>query len=155
VDNLLVMKFGGTSMGSADRIRTAAQLAAGLRPSRPVAIVVSAMSKVTDLLLDTLRHAEGGDQAGMEFNFQTLAERHREAARGLLEGPALEDALGGVDGLVAEFRRIAGGIQMLGERPPRSVDEAVAIGERLSSLIIAAHLNAKGVAAEAVNARRR
>ena len=41
---------------------------------------------------------------------------------------------------------------MLGERPPRSVDEAVAIGERLSAMMIAAYLNCSGVRAEAVNA---
>ena len=41
---------------------------------------------------------------------------------------------------------------MLGERPPRSVDEAVAIGERLSALLVAEHLNAEGTPAVAVNA---
>ena len=56
------MKFGGTSMGSADRIRVAADIISGERKSRPLAVVVSAMSKVTDLLLETLRHAEVGDQ---------------------------------------------------------------------------------------------
>ena len=45
----MVMKFGGTSMGSADRIRIAAGITVAERAKRPVAIVVSAMSKVTDL----------------------------------------------------------------------------------------------------------
>jgi aspartate kinase len=49
------MKFGGTSMGSADRIKIAAQLTAEQHAKRPVTIIVSAMSKVTDLLLDTLK----------------------------------------------------------------------------------------------------
>ena len=46
------MKFGGTSMGSADRIRVSAGLASAQKLSRDVVVVVSAMSKVTDLLLD-------------------------------------------------------------------------------------------------------
>jgi len=50
--DLLVMKFGGTSVGSAARMKAAAGLAAGERAKRPVAMVVSAMSKITDLLLD-------------------------------------------------------------------------------------------------------
>ena len=63
--NLLVMKFGGTSVGSAERMRVAALLAAEQSRQRPVVMVVSAMSKITDLLLDTMRHAEAGDRAGM------------------------------------------------------------------------------------------
>ena len=53
---------------------------------------------------------------------------------------------------LAEFHRIAGGILMLGTRPPRSVDEAVAIGERLSSVLLAQFLEASGIPALAVNA---
>ena len=71
--NLLVMKFGGTSVGCAARMRVSAGLAAEEQKKRPVAIVVSAMSKVTDLLLDTMRHAEAGDRAGMESNLDTPA----------------------------------------------------------------------------------
>jgi len=66
--NLLVMKFGGTSMGSADRMRAAAAIIAEHRTTRPVLVVVSAMSKITDLLLDTLRRAELGDSRRAPFN---------------------------------------------------------------------------------------
>ena len=52
----------------------------------------------------------------------------------------------------AIIQRIAGGMLMLSEMPPRPVDEAVATGERLSALLIAAYLNASGTPAEAVNA---
>ena len=78
------MKFGGTSVGSADRMRVAARLAAEERRKRPVAIVVSAMSKVTDLLLDTMRHAEAGNQAAMDGAIAALRSRHEEACRALL-----------------------------------------------------------------------
>ena len=52
MNDLLVMKFGGTSMGSAERIRVAASICAGQMRERPVVAVVSAMSKITDLLLE-------------------------------------------------------------------------------------------------------
>ena len=55
---MIVMKFGGTSMGSAERIRVAAELINAEQKKRPVAVVVSAMSKVTDFLLEALRRAE-------------------------------------------------------------------------------------------------
>jgi aspartate kinase len=146
------MKFGGTSVGSADRMRAAAGIVIGERRRRPVLAVVSAMSKVTDLLLDTLRHAEGGDRAGIEENLNVLRSRHFEACRELLPAELQEAALAGIAALISEFERIASGILMLAERPPRSVDEAVAVGERLSALLVAAYLNSQGAPARAVNA---
>jgi aspartokinase/homoserine dehydrogenase 1 len=153
LSNLLVMKFGGTSMGSAERIRAAASLCAEQNRVRPVAAVVSAMSKVTDLLLDTLRHAEAGDGDGVEQRLEQLRQRHATTARELLSGEILARTLSKLEETLGEFDRIARGMLMLGERPPRSVDEAVAVGERLSSELIAAYLQSQGTDAFAVNAR--
>jgi aspartokinase/homoserine dehydrogenase 1 len=152
MNNLLIMKFGGTSMGSAERIRVAAQLASSEQVRRPVAIVVSAMSKITDLLLDSLRKAEAGDEADLDQNLKQLSERHAQACTALLPAERHEHALAELDALVEEFARIAKGMLMLGERPPRSVDEAIAIGERLSAFLMAEYLQSQGIAAQAVNA---
>jgi bifunctional aspartokinase / homoserine dehydrogenase 1 len=140
------MKFGGTSMGSADRLRVAAGIISEQKKKRPLVVVVSAMSKVTDLLLETLRHAEVGDRAAVESTIEALGRRHSETCRALAA-----EASADVESLVNEFRRIANGILMLGERPPRSVDEAIAIGERLSAAILARHLQAIGIPAEAIS----
>lgn len=150
---LLVMKFGGTSMGSAERMRTAAEICRSAHAEGPTVAVVSAMSKVTDLLLDSLRHAEGGDKGGLSRNLDTLNAKHEECCEGLLSGVDLEVTLKRVREIMAEFERIARGVLMLGERPLRSVDEAIAVGERLSSEILAAFLRSAGVDAVAVNAR--
>jgi len=150
--DLLVMKFGGTSMGSAERMRVAGGILSGERGRRPVVAVVSAMSGVTDLLLDTLRHAEGGDEAGLAANLRKLRERHLETCRELLPAERQESVIAGIQALTGDFERIANGVRMLGERPPRSVDEAVAIGERLSALLMAAYLEGQGTPALAVNA---
>jgi aspartate kinase len=151
--SLLAMKFGGTSMGSAARMRVAGSIVQAQAAARPVVVVVSAMSKVTDTLLETLRHAEGGDRAGVAANLRRLEERHLEAAADLFAKPERAAIADGVRALVQEVERIAAGIEMLGERPPRSVDEAVAAGERLSALLMAAHLKTQGCPAAAVNAR--
>jgi aspartate kinase len=152
VNDLLLMKFGGTSVGSADRIRAAAELSAAQKQKRPVAIVVSAMAKVTDLLLEALRRAEHCDRSGLESDIWKLEKKHLDVCRELLppdrQGPVLVE----IEALVAEFRRIANGICMLGEWPPRSVDEALATGERLSALLTAAYLESTGTRAVAVNA---
>lgn len=153
LNRILVMKFGGSSMGTAERIRVAAQICVEQRALRPTVVVVSAMSKVTDLLLEALRCAESGDSEGVERHASHLRERHVQTARELLPAVALDAALDKVDGLLREFDRISGGILLLGERPPRSVDEAVAIGERLSAMLLASYLEATGTTAQAVNAR--
>ncbi|HTM49714.1 MAG TPA: aspartate kinase [Bryobacteraceae bacterium] len=146
------MKFGGTSVGSAERMRSAARICAEQKRKRPTLVVVSAMSKITDLLLDSMRHAEGGDNAGLEANLRALEERHQETCRQLLPPERQPAALAGIADLLAIFRRITGGMLMLNDRPPRSVDEALAVGERLSALLVAAYLESEGVPAVALNA---
>src|SRR4051794_37029162 len=146
------MKFGGTSMGSAERIRIAARIASDQHATRPVVCVVSAMSKVTDLLLDSMRRAEGGDEADLRKDIDSLRERHLTAMRELLPESAQPAIRAGIEQLIADFERIARGMSMLGERPPRSVDEAVATGEKLSALLMAAYLETQGIPSRAVNA---
>jgi bifunctional aspartokinase / homoserine dehydrogenase 1 len=153
MNNLLVMKFGGTSTGSAERIRVAAQICTEQKAKRPVLAVVSAMSGVTDLLLGALRHAEADDEAGIESSIGSLFDRHEGTCRELLNEPArCHSTMEGIRELISDFRRIARGMLMLGDRPPRSVDEAIAIGERLSALILAEYLEASLIPARAINA---
>jgi aspartate kinase len=156
MNNLLVMKFGGTSMGSAERMRVAADIILEQQRRRPVVVVVSAMSKITDLLLETMRRAEMSDRAAVEANLESLLKRHLETAEQLFEKPESQvfhaAAVAEMKSLIAEFERIAGGIALLGERPPRSVDEAVAMGERLSCSLLAQYLESTGIPARAVNA---
>jgi len=150
--DLLVMKFGGTSVGSAERMKASCDLIAQEASGRSVVAVVSAMSKITDLLLEITRHAEGGDQSGVSRGLEQLESRHRAAARELVPPEDLVRVLASLDEIAADFRRIVNGMLMLAYRPPRAVDEAIAVGERLSALLISEHLLSRGIAAEAVNA---
>lgn len=152
MNGLLVMKFGGTSVGSAERMRAAARLAAEERARRPVVVVVSAMSKVTDLLLDTMRHAEAGDRKGIQANLKLLRSRHEKTCRELLPEDRQPAALEQIGRLIGEFERIVGGMALLNMRPPRSMDDAVAAGERLSALLMAEYLDSEGIPAKALDA---
>ena len=140
-------------MGSADRIRGAAKISADERKKRPVLVVVSAMSGITDLLIDTLKLAEDGDSEGMEAKIAELEKRHVDTCRDLLPGKEQEMALEAIGSTIASYRRLAQGMLMLGERPPRSVDEAIAVGEHLASMLMAAYLRSEGVHSAAVNCR--
>ncbi len=152
MNDLLVMKFGGTSVGSAERIRVAACLTAEQRRQRPVAVVVSAMAGVTNVLLETLGRAAGGNESGVESDIAELRRRHVEVCRELIPAARQARVLAEIESTIAGFQRIANGVCMLGEAPPRSVDEAVATGEKLSVLLMAECLETHGIRAAPVDA---
>jgi len=151
--DLLIMKFGGTSLGSAERFQVAARLVTEESLRRPVAIVASAMSGVTDLLLSTLRHAQTGYCDGMKASLAALRVRHEEVCRELLPNGHQDSVSTRLGGLVDEFERIAVTLAVGGEQPLCLIDEALAIGERLSVELLTQHLKASGTPAVAVNAR--
>jgi len=151
-NSLLVMKFGGTSVGSPERIGRVAELCAESAASRPTVVVVSAMSKITDLLLDTLARGEEGDEAGVESGIRTLEEKHIAAAHELLPADRQDAAIAQIETILKDYSRIARGMLMLRARPARAVDEAVTTGEQLSALLVAELLQSRGVAATRVDA---
>jgi aspartate kinase len=153
LQNLLIMKFGGTSMGSSERMRVAARIVQEETAKRPVVVVVSAMSKITDLLLDSMRFAEAGNRAAVDANLANLRSRHEETCRDLLPPGYQTRVTARLGELIGEFERIVSGMAMLGDRPPRSVDEAVVTGEWLSATLFSEYLTATGTPAEAINAR--
>jgi len=99
-----------------------------------------------------MRWAEAGDRTGLDASVRTIEQRHAQACRELIPESRLPAALAAIEELLTAFRRITGGMLMLNDRPPRSVDEALAIGERLSALLVAAHLESESVRAAAFNA---
>ena len=135
-------------MGSAERMKVAARLAAEEQKKRPVVVVVSAMSKITDLLLDTMRQAEAGNRAAVDASLAALRQRHEETCRELLPAEKQAAVEARIGELIGEFERIVNGMAMLGERPPRSVDEAVVTGEWLSATLMAEYFAGCGTRSE-------
>jgi len=105
------MKFGGTSMGSAERMKVAARLTTEQHAQRRVVIVVSAMSKVTDLLLDSMRKAEAGDEAGLDANLKALRTRHITCCQ-------QHDALGDAREFVDQRAHPRDGVRAAGGKEP-------------------------------------
>lgn len=150
MQNLLVMKFGGTSMGTPESIRTVAAICREQSSRRSTVAVVSAMSKVTDLMLETMFHAERGDEAGFSENLRRLRQRHEEACAGLIPEEFQPEVRDRLESLLARFDRIVRGMAMLRERPPRALDEAVSLGESLSATLLAGYLESVGIPAAVV-----
>jgi aspartate kinase len=151
---IITMKFGGTSVGSADAINhvvtiTKRELAAGNAP----VLVVSAMSGVTDGLLNIARLAETGDKWGYLQEAQKLRERHEDTIAALVSpGKVRETVQIAVNKLFDELVETCNAVHMLSEVSPRIRDLMVSFGERLSSRLVAGALVEHGVNARAVDA---
>src|SRR5437879_6837090 len=137
-----IHKFGGASLANAAGIAHAAKIVVGHRPA-PQVVVVSAMSGVTDALLDCAAPASPGDAAQVRAAANTLRARHAEAVRALVPRGARLDELGGIIAApFAALEHLAGGLGSLREINPRTIDYLVARGERLSAQMFAAPLEA-------------
>lgn len=150
---MIVVKFGGTSVGSADRILGAARLVAARRGERPL-VVVSAMAGVTDLLLAIPRAALAKDRAEADAALTRFGERHLEAVAGLgLDTETAETCRSAIAAEVARLADLSMGISLLGVAPKATEDAVAASGELLSSLLFAEALRALGVEAERIDPR--
>ncbi|HLF25086.1 MAG TPA: aspartate kinase [Anaerolineae bacterium] len=150
----LIIKFGGTSVGSAAAIAQAAEIVRDARKTWPqVVVVVSAMSGVTNALLEGAQAAARGEreQAGRIAN--QLKLQHLEAVNGLIESEIERIAiLDRVGQRLQEFDSLCDALAVLGEATPRALDAVASLGERMSNHLVAGRLRQIGVSAEAVNA---
>ena len=150
----LVMKFGGTSVGSADAMRQAADIVRQALVEWPRLVVVSsAMSGVTDVLLESARRAAHGDTQYLEQQAEMLRKRHHAVAETLLTDPATRaDSRQEMDHLLADFVQLGRAIAVLGEATPRALDAVASLGERLSIRLLASILDSSGTPARFVEA---
>jgi aspartate kinase len=152
---MVVQKFGGTSVADPEAIRRLIEIVrtARTRDGRGPAVVVSAMSKVTDALLAIASAAGAGRSGDALSKVDELRERHASAVRALVTGPAQTPLLAHLAGQFDQLADIVRALAILREVSPRTLDVIAAMGELLSSRIIAAALTEAGVPAEWVDAR--
>ncbi|HTX41737.1 MAG TPA: lysine-sensitive aspartokinase 3 [Acidobacteriaceae bacterium] len=160
MNRLVVMKFGGTSVEDAAAIRRTAQIVArrvakGLQP----VVVVSAMAKVTDLLISAANTAARGDRASALAITERLRIRHKDTATALADGcnvtepdPASETHAW-MEPEFDSLDEILRGLAAVGELTPRIADMVVSYGERISSRMIAEAFARCGLQAVHVDAR--
>ncbi len=128
-----VLKFGGTSVGSAENIRKVKQIVESQNDD--VIVVVSALSGITDKVLNASRMAVLGTEY---FNTEITAikERHEEVVDQLFEGAKSEQIKNDVAQLLNDLEKVIQGVSMIGELTPKTLDKIGGFGERLSSFII-------------------
>lgn len=147
---MIVMKFGGTSVGSAEAIQQVVEIVRKYR-ERDLLVVLSAMSTVTDSLREMAAEACGGTEPSSSLS--ALRKRHDETIRALADGEERNRALEVCDGLIDELSGILHGITLLKELSPRSVDLVSSFGERLSVVVVSAALRSAGLSSLPVDAR--
>ena len=149
---MIVMKFGGTSVESQEAIARVARIVRGYERRRPV-VIVSAMGKTTNKLLEAANEAA----AGRREQALTLVEEIR--------AHHLRDGLAVAGEFAAELERfirahfewldeLVRGLSIVHELSPRSTDAIASVGERLSSLIVAFAFRAAGMPAQHIDSRR-
>lgn len=151
---LIVMKFGGTSVGSVSALQNLVDIVRrSYEQGHQLVLVVSAMSGVTDMLLNAAHQAEAGDEAAAHATRAKIGQKHAEATLHFLGStPEREAVMAEINSLLDEFESLCHGIRVLGELTPRALDVIGGLGERLSAPQVAAILNKAGLPAQAVAA---
>lgn len=154
----LVMKFGGTSVGSADALLNARQIVQDAKQDwARVVVVTSAMSGVTDLLLKSASLAAQGHVGAdghpplLKEAESQLREKHFAALDALIQNPQLCEATKAeINALIFSLVDLCKAIAVLGEASPRAMDAVASLGERMSVRLLAAVVNDGGIPAKAI-----
>lgn len=148
----LVMKFGGTSVGTVDALMSATQIIEDAQKDwNRVVVVTSAMSGVTNLLLDSATLAAQGKVDTLLSAESTLREKHSAAADALIRDENLRaQTKAEIHVLILSFVDLCKAIAVLGEASPRALDAVASLGERMSLRLLTAIVNDAGVKAQAV-----
>src|SRR5688572_20443683 len=143
----LVMKFGGTSVGSVDALTKATQIIKDARVEYPrVVVIASAMSGVTDLLLKCATLAVQGNIDSLPDAESALREKHFAAAEALIKDEKVrEDTKQQINCLIQLLVDLCRAIAVLGEASPRALDAVASLGERMSVRLLGAVAETAGV----------
>src|SRR5215472_11987323 len=150
---MVVVKFGGTSVGAPVQIDHAARIVFGIREQKPI-VVVSAMGGVTDSLLQAGEAAVTGQTRLREDKLWEIRSRHDQAINELFKDRSIAVAVQETERITwEEIQKVFTGISLLREMSTRSRDLISSFGERLIVPMFAKYLSTLGVEVEPVDAR--
>ena len=150
----LVMKFGGTSVGSAEAMTQVIEIVRqGQQDWTRLVVVASALNGVTNLLLDSANRSALGDREAYRPAVEELTARHFTIIEHLVTDPArgalLREEIGQ---MIADFASRCQAISVLNEVTPRAMDAIAGLGEQMCVRVLAAALNSAGIPATAIDA---
>ncbi len=147
-----VVKFGGTSVGSADRIAALKDIITPFTKKSKLLVVCSAVSGITDLLIKAGESAADQDELYAN-SFKTIKEKHFNITKSLFKGIQRREIDAVLEEMFTELDRLLMGVYYTGELSNRSKDHAVSFGERLSCSIINAYFLQNKIKSQYVDAR--
>ncbi|STX29723.1 aspartokinase [Legionella beliardensis] len=135
-----ILKFGGSSITTAERMKQAANIILNLRGEDQIILVVSALRNTTDKLLSCVSLAASGEDKYKEIYYY-IARRHIETLEKLLDKPKDPAAYQALEQLLDDLDKILQSIKYLREQGPHALDLVASFGEQLSAIIFSAYLN--------------
>ena len=138
-----VLKFGGSSVASSENINKVVNIVKESSFKNKVAIVVSALGGVTNLLLEAGSLACNGDE-NYKNSFTTIENRHIEVIRELIPVSNQSGILGSVKKMLNKLENTLEGVFLINELSNKTSDKIVSYGELLSSYIISEALKNNG-----------
>ena len=149
---MIVIKFGGTSVGDAQRVANAIDIVAERRGQRPI-VVVSALAGVTNDLVAASEAARACDAGRVNQIIAAVRQRHEDVAMRLVQQKFdfFESFIKQLDKQIDQIHTILSGIALLGEITPRARDKVMAIGEKLSSVLFAYSMMMRALPGEHVD----
>ena len=134
----LVIKYGGTSIDSPEKIRDVAKFVVSQGAGNEIVTVCSAISGTTDDLISISEHIIKGDREGAKRTVHTIIEKNKELAGAAIQKESNRaDLLGALERDFSELDELVDGMAILGEVTPRSMDYLLSFGERISIKIVA------------------
>ena len=149
---MIVLKFGGTSVGDAERIKASVDIAVEQIDRAPV-LVSSAMSGITDALLTIADSATSGDTHTVQNQLDIIRKRHDETAEALSTGKLLEETKQRISTLIDQLESLARGLLLLRECSARTLDTVASLGELLSTTLIHAAATEQHIDSALLDAR--
>ena len=152
----LVMKFGGTSVGTVEAIGQVIEIVRTVRLDWPrLVVITSALAGVTNLLLQTAMKSENGGVNEVDSARELMSVRHAAFTAALVADPERRRrAVEAIELLLDDFSSLCKAIGVLGEATPRALDAVAGLGERMSVRLLAAALEDSGIPSQPVDATR-
>jgi len=144
------MKFGGSSLANAGRIKNAARIVQRFSKENRIVVVASAMGDTTDWLVEIGELARKGETARARKILSKIQTLHTETARATSPQKVRKELLTIIVGLQGDLKKTLEGISHLRELTPRSRDYLLSFGERLSTPILAMTIRSLGLKTRAL-----
>jgi len=150
---MLVLKFGGTSVATAENLKKVQSIIRTQSESVKIAVVVSALGGITNQLQECALLASTGDEAYREI-LESIEKRHLELCNDLLSVQERSSTLTQTKLLLNDLEDICRGVFLIRELSPRSFDHILSYGEILSAGIITDYLKSSGLDTQLLDAKK-